>query len=57
MWLASTSAYNGNYVRDVAFDGGVRSNTIDGTHGGFRPLVCLNSNVLLNEVEGGFEIE
>ena len=57
MWLASPSAYNGNCVMAVAFDGYVGGGNYSNTDLGFRPLVCLKSNILLNEVAGGFEIE
>ena len=59
MWLASPSAYNSNDVMAVYYDGyvyGYGYNSYDAGIG-FRPLVCLNSNILLNEVDGGFEIE
>ena len=58
MWLASPSAYGGNYVMIVDSNGSVGIGSYSGpTDLGFRPLVCLNSNILLNEVAGGFEIE
>ena len=56
MWLASPSAYGDSYVMYVHYGGGV-SGSYYTTSLGFRPLVCLNSNILLNEVDGGFEIE
>ena len=57
MWLASPSAYSGNYVLGVYSGGNVSHYDYGTTTVGFRPLVCLNSNILLNEVAGGFEIE
>ena len=57
MWLASPSA-NGAYdVVYVDYYGNVYSSRYDNSLVGFRPLVCLNSNVTLKSVEGGFEIE
>ena len=57
MWLASPSAYHAYGVVGVTYNGYVSSNGYADTTVGFRPLVCLNSNILLNEVSGGFEIE
>ena len=57
MWLASPSASNGNYVVHVGYGGNMDGSYYYTTALGFRPLVCLNSNIMLNEVEGGFEIE
>ena len=48
MWLASPSAYDGNYVVYVYYSGYVSGCYYDNTYIGFRPLVCLNSNILLN---------
>ena len=48
MWLASPSASNGSYVMRVDYDGSMRNDAYYGTTIGFRPLVCLNSNILLN---------
>ena len=57
MWLASPSAGHGNIVLFVDYNGSVSYNYSNNAYIGFRALVCLNSNILLNEVEGGFEIE
>ena len=57
MWLTSPSTNYIYYVMDVDYAGGVGGNNYSYATIGFRPLVCLNSNILLNEVEGGFEIE
>ena len=58
MWLASPSASDGYGVMNVACGGSVNSgNYYNVTLIGFRALVCLNSNIILNEVAGGFEIE
>ena len=48
MWLASPSAYNFNNVVNVAYNGSVGNSTYNGAGIGLRPLVCLNSNILLN---------
>ena len=57
MWLASPSDGDGGGVMRVRYGGDMYNDSYGGTTGGFRPLVCLNSNILLNEVAGGFEIE
>ena len=48
MWLASPSANNGGSVMHVNYYGGVYSSSYNHPAIGFRPLVCLNSNILLN---------
>ena len=57
MWLASPSANSGDCVVYVYYNGGVYGGNYNWTTLGFRALVCLNSNILLNEVSGGFEIQ
>ena len=57
MWLASPSAGSDNAVMYVYYNGIVNGNGYGNANIGFRALVCLNSNILLNEVSGGFEIE
>jgi len=57
MWLASPSASLGDAVMYVGYSGNMDRSGYYNTTIGFRPLVCLNSNILLNEVDGGFEIE
>ena len=58
MWLASPSSHYGDGVMYVNYGGYVA--TIDSSNAGigFRPLVCLNSNILLNknEATGDYEI-
>lgn len=56
MWLASPSAYNGNTVIGVGYSGAVYNYTHTNTSLGFRPLVCLNSNIQLEAYEGGYKI-
>ena len=48
MWLASPSASGNSYVMYVSYSGFVSYNSYSFTYFGFRPLVCLNSNILLN---------
>ena len=48
MWLASPSAGNSNRVMRVSYDGRVGYDYYTRADVGFRPLVCLNSNILLN---------
>lgn len=57
MWLASPSANNPANVMRVTSNGNVYDYSYNSDHVGFRPLVCLSSNVSLKAVEGGFEIE
>ena len=49
-WLASPSASNTSYVMFVIFSGGVSSNYYSYSGFGFRPLVCLKSDVTLEKV-------
>ena len=48
MWLASPSASYSDNVMYVAYNGNVYYITYSHPNIGFRPLVCLNSNILLN---------
>lgn len=56
MWLASPSAYSGNTVIGVGYSGAVYNYSYSNTTAGFRPLVCLNSNIQLEAYEGGYKI-
>ena len=49
-WLASPSAGNTNDVMNVNYDGNVNNGNYDDNSNGFRPLVCLQSNVTLEKV-------
>ena len=49
-WLASPSALNASNVMDVDYDGYVNDNYYYYNYYGFRPLVCLQSNVTLEKV-------
>lgn len=56
MWLASPSAYGNRAVMFVGYNGGVSFGYYDNVYVGFRPLVCLNSNIQLEAYEGGYKI-
>ena len=49
-WLASPSAYSTSDVMIVYFYGEVNHNSYNYNSYGFRPLVCLQSNVTLEKV-------
>ena len=55
MWVASPSANYASYVMYVDYDGLVAYGTY--RYLGFRPLVCLKSNVQLQESGDGFSIK
>ena len=57
MWVASPSADYADAVMDVSRDGGVAYHAYYYTCNGFRPLVCLKSNVQLQESGDGFSIK
>ena len=65
MWLASSSADNssthgkpGDFVYYANGDGNVGSNGCSNGNGGFRPLVCLKSNVRLErQNDGSYKIK
>ena len=57
MWLASPSAINTNGVMDVYDSGNVDYNYYNYPSIGFRPLVCLKSNVLLEADGAGYKIK
>ena len=57
MWLASPSANATNRVVYVNCYGNVSYDNYDGDYHGFRPLVCLKSNVQLLESGDGFSIK
>ena len=52
MWLASPSANNSDSIMLVNY-GGVTATGYTGNVLGFRPLVCLKSNVELEKQEDG----
>ena len=56
MWLASPSAYTAS-VMYVYCSGYVSTSDYDANDRGFRPLVCLKSNVQLLESGDGFSIK
>ena len=49
-WLASPSADDANLVMDVNYNGAVSINYYNNYINGFRPLVCLKSDVTLEKV-------
>ena len=53
MWLASPSATNSTDMMRMQDNGNIGSFPYSNSYPGFRPLVCLKSDVLLKEVEGG----
>ena len=57
MWLASPSAYHAGNVMCVYCNGYVGNYSYDFSSFGFRPLVCLKSNVQLQESGDGFSIK
>ena len=56
MWLASPSASDGNCVVNVYWGGGMSNNGYNNAAMGFRPLVCLKSDIQLEAYEGGYKI-
>ena len=57
MWLASPSSSLASHVMSVNSSSSVHCYSYRDSYLGFRPIVCLDSNVTLKLVEGGFEIE
>ena len=57
IWLASPSAGNTYSVMDVGYGGGVGSYTYNITDRGFRPLVCLKSDIQLEADGDGYKIK
>ena len=49
-WLASPSAYSTNFVMIVYCNGNVYTSSYNFSRNGFRPLVCLKSDVTLEKV-------
>ena len=49
-WLASPSAYDASFVMSVYYNGGVNGTNYNINRRGFRPLVCLKSDVTLEKV-------
>ena len=57
MWVASPSANNTDHVMGVDYSGNVYNISYGSNNYGFRPLVCLKSNVQLQESGDGFSIK
>lgn len=49
-WLDSPCAYDTDHVMNVPCNGGIGSGRYTSNTSGFRPLVCLNSDVTLEKV-------
>ena len=56
MWVASPSAEDNYYLFDVNKIGSFYSDAYDYTGNVFRPLVCLSSNVRLEQTNKGYKI-
>ena len=58
MWVASPVSYHPSLVYYVNYSGTIHSGNDNNKDVGFRPLVCLNSNILLNKdgSTGSYEI-
>jgi len=52
-WVSSPSALNTRYVMLVYYNGIVNYHSYNYTNSGFRPVVCLKSNISLKEIEEG----
>lgn len=57
MWVASPSAGNNTLLMSVYCSGYVYNNGYSTNSLGFRPLVCLNSSVMLQEENGIYTIQ
>ena len=57
MWVAGPSVWNANDVMHVDYLGSVYNYNYGHDNIGFRPLVCLKSNVQLQESGDGFSIK
>ena len=53
MWLSSPSTIGSDCVLYTACDGSVNRHNYNANYAGFRPLVCLNSNVQLEKISDG----
>ena len=57
MWFCSPAANGNNNVMNIGFNGNVTGSGYSVKSLGFRPLICLNSNVELQKTENGFSIK
>ncbi len=55
-WLATPSAHNVEYVMDIGYNEDVNASRYTNPYLGFRPVVCLNPNITLIKVNGGYKI-
>lgn len=53
MWLSSPSCWSSSCVMCVSYTGSIELDNFDSSLQGFRPLVCLNSNVCLEKQNDG----
>ncbi len=53
MWLAASSAYNASSIMAVSYNGYMDYNLYNSDYPGFRPIVCLKSNVQLEKQQDG----
>ena len=53
MWVASPSASDSYSVYEVDYDGDIGNYYYNYYYAGFRPLVCLQSNVQLEKQQDG----
>ena len=56
MWLASPSDYSTDYVMNVHYNGNVSHHSYSNTKIGFRPIVCLKSDIQLEADGAGYKI-
>ncbi len=53
MWIASPSSYNSRYLMHVYSNGNVGERVSDNRTTGFRPIICLKSEILLKKQGDG----
>lgn len=56
LWLASPSSSATSHVYYLTNSGNVHHKSYAASNNGFRPVVCLKSNILIKDVTGGIEI-
>ncbi len=57
MWVASPTANEAGNLMYVGYRGDVSSSGCSSNYIGFRPVICLNSNVILQESNGTYTIQ
>ena len=53
MWFASPTQRNVVYLQRIHYNGEIGVNSNDQTYNGFRPVVCLKSNIKLTTNDNG----